>query len=104
MRPTTRAENAAIAMTPTERAENAAIAMRSRDFDYCDRGVCNYGGSAIGLRVPVGISFDFNRVPLDIFIQLVPVIDFVNGDYYDRYRDRAHFGVDLSAGIRYWFK
>ena len=73
-------------------------------FDYCDRGVCTYRGSAIGIRIPIGISFDFNRVPLDIFIQIVPVIDFVNGDYYDRYNDRSHFGVDLSAGIRYWFK
>lgn len=78
--------------------------LRYWDFDYCDRGICTYGGSAIGIRVPVGISFDFNNVPLDIFIQLVPVIDFINGDYYDRYRDRAHLGIDLSAGIRYWFK
>jgi hypothetical protein len=28
----------------------------------------------------------------------------LNGDYYDRYDDRAHFGVDLSVGLRYWFK
>lgn len=80
------------------------VGLRYWNFDYCDRGLCTYGGSAVGIRVPVGISFDFNRVPLDIFIQLVPVIDFVNGDYYDRYRDRAHFGIDLSAGVRYWFK
>ncbi len=80
------------------------VGLRYWRFDYCDRGICDYGGSAVGIRVPLGISFDFNKVPLDIFIQLVPVIDFVNGDYYDRYRDRAHFGVDLSAGIRFWFK
>lgn len=80
------------------------VGLRYWDFDYCDRGLCTYGGSAVGLRVPVGIAFDFNRMPLDIFIQLVPVIDFVNGDYYDRFRDRSHFGIDLSAGIRYWFK
>ena len=78
--------------------------LRFWDFDYCDRDICTYGGSAIGIRIPVGIAFDFNNVPLDIFLQLVPVIDFVRGDYYDRYRDRAHFGIDLSAGIRYWFK
>ncbi len=78
--------------------------LRFWDFDYCDNRVCTYGGSAIGIRIPVGIAFDFNTVPLDIFLQLVPVIDFVRGDYYDRYRDRAHFGIDLSAGIRYWFK
>ncbi len=80
------------------------VGLRYWDFDYCDEGRCIYGGSAIGVRVPVGIAFDFNRTPLDIFIQLVPVLDFVDGDYYDRYRDRSHFGVDLSLGIRYWFK
>ncbi len=80
------------------------VGLRYWDFDYCERGLCNYGGNAVGIRVPVGIAFDFNRAPLDIFIQLVPVLDFVNGDYYDRYRDRSHFGIDLSAGIRYWFK
>ena len=78
--------------------------LRYWDFDYCDNRVCTYGGSAIGIRVPVGVSFDFNTAPLDIFIQLVPVIDFIRGDYYDRYRDRTHFGVDLSLGLRYWFK
>ena len=77
--------------------------LRFWDFDYCDRNVCGFGGSAIGIRVPVGISFDFNNAPLDIFIQLIPVLDFVNGDYYMRYGDREHFGIDLSAGIRYWF-
>ncbi len=80
------------------------VGLRYWDFHYCYQRVCDYGGSAIGLRIPVGISFDFNRVPLDIFLQLVPVIDFVNGDYYDRYRNREHFGVDLSAGVRFWFK
>ena len=80
------------------------VGLRYWDFEYCDRGRCTYGGSAIGIRIPVGISFDFRNVPHDIFIQLVPVFDFVNGDYYDRYNDRAHFGVDLSAGLRFWFK
>jgi len=74
------------------------------DFDYCVNRVCTYQGSAIGVRVPVGIAFDFNNVPLDIFIQLVPVLDFLRGDYYNRYGDRAHFGIDLSIGIRFWFK
>lgn len=78
--------------------------LRFWDFRYCYQQVCDYGGSAIGIRIPFGISFDFNNVPLDIFIQFVPVIDFVYGDYYDRFRDRGHLGIDLSAGIRYWFK
>jgi hypothetical protein len=78
--------------------------LRFWNFNYCDQQVCDNDGSAIGIRLPFGIAFDFNNAPLDIFIQLVPVIDFVNGDYYDRYRDRTHFGIDLSVGIRYWFK
>lgn len=75
------------------------------DFDYCRaRNDCGWGGSALGVRIPLGIAFDFNRVPLDIALNIVPVLDFVRGDYYDRYGDRAHFGIDVSIAIRYWFK
>jgi len=81
--------------------------LRFWNFDYCEPvpgpDVC-YRGSTFGLRIPFGIAFDFNNVPLDIFLQLVPVIDFVNGDYYDRYRDRSHVGIDFSLGFRFWFK
>lgn len=79
------------------------LGLRFWDFDYCVNNFCDYGGSAIGVRMPLGIAFDFNRAPLDIFLQLVPVLDFIRGDYYDRYRDRTHLGIDFSAGIRFWF-
>jgi hypothetical protein len=78
--------------------------LRYWDFAWCDGNNCTFRGSAIGVRVPVGLSFDFNNVPLDIFIQLVPTIDFVSGPYYDRFDRRNHFGVDFSAGIRFWPK
>jgi hypothetical protein len=78
--------------------------LRLWDFNYCYLGNCGYSSSAIGIRVPIGIAFDFNRVPLDFFIQLVPVVDFITGTYYDQYRDRTHLGIDFSVGIRYWFK
>ncbi|HTL34921.1 MAG TPA: hypothetical protein VL326_17450 [Kofleriaceae bacterium] len=78
--------------------------LRFWDFRYCVGNVCDFHGSAVGIRVPVGISFDFNNVPLDIFIQLVPTIDFLSGDYYDRFHDRNHFGIDFSVGLRFWFK
>jgi hypothetical protein len=51
----------------------------------------------IGIRGPVGILFDFTRVPLDAFAEIAPILD---------YRTRGdHFGVDLNAGIgaRYYF-
>jgi hypothetical protein len=68
-------------------------------FDYaCDRFGCDTA-SAIGVRVPVGISFDFNRSPIDIFVQLVPTLDF-----FRSYRDHdVHFGIDGSVGVRFWF-
>jgi hypothetical protein len=80
------------------------VGLRYWDFEYCDEPepYC-YDGSAIGIRVPFGLSLDFNSAPVDIFIQVIPVLDFLSDDYYDRYDDRTHLGVDVSAGIRYWF-
>jgi len=78
--------------------------LRFWDFNYCYQGVCDYAGSAIGIRVPFGIAFDFNNAPVDIFLQLVPVLDFIGGDYYMRYGNREHFGIDGSVGVRFWFK
>jgi hypothetical protein len=56
------------------------------------------GAAAFGLRVPLGIAFDFNNVPLDVFLQLTPTLDFYRG-----YRDDAGFWIDFSLGIRFWF-
>jgi len=70
------------------------------DVDDYSRGNERYRDTfGLGLRVPVGIAFDFTKVPLDIFIQLAFVLDFYTGDYY-----RTVYGdVNGSAGIRYWF-
>jgi Protein of unknown function (DUF3996) len=54
---------------------------------------------ALGFRVPVGVSFDFNTVPIDIFVQVVPVLDFFSG--YTRHSVYVDF--DASIGVRYWF-
>lgn len=51
----------------------------------------------IGVRGPIGILFDFTRVPLDAFAEIAPILDYrTKGDA---------FGVDLNAGIgaRYYF-
>ncbi len=76
------------------------------DFEHCrlpNRRDC-HSGSALGVRVPFGIAFDFNRAPLDIFVQAVPVLDILSASYYREFHDRrGHFGVDGSVGIRYWF-
>lgn len=80
------------------------VGIRYWDFDYCVGNVCDYEGAAIGVRVPIGLAFELNKAPLDIFLQLVPTFDFIQGDYYDRYRERTHLGVDFSVGLRFWIK
>ena len=72
------------------------VGVRVWDFDDRDE----VDGTAIGVRVPLGIAFDFNNIPLDIFIQLTFVVDF----FLDDYRDDS-FGVHLegSCGARFWF-
>ena len=55
--------------------------------------------TALGVRVPIGIAFDFNNVPLDIFVEGALVVDTFldyDGDY-----NRADFNV--AVGFRYWF-
>jgi hypothetical protein len=54
---------------------------------------------AIGFRVPVGVSFDFNTIPLDAFAQIVPVLDIYSG-----YRAHSvYLDLEISVGVRYWF-
>jgi hypothetical protein len=72
------------------------VGLGGRLWDFDDD---NDDGMAFGIRVPLGIAFDFNNVPLDIFIQLTPTLDFYSG-----YDDSAGFWFDFSVGIRYWFK
>jgi hypothetical protein len=59
-------------------------------------------GEALGVRVPVGISFDFNNVPIDIFVEVAFVFDFLFG--YDC-ADCGAFGADFQGafGFRYYF-
>ena len=66
-------------------------------FDYDNKG--NQNGYAFGIRVPIGITFDMNHIPLDFFAQFVPTLDFFhNYDKHDLYVD-----IDFSVGARYWF-
>lgn len=72
------------------------VGFRFFDFDYDDN---NNHGSAFGIRGPVGIAFDFNNVPLDIFFELALVMDFIN---YDNDND-VDVDVNGAIGIRYYF-
>jgi len=47
-----------------------------------------------GVRGPVGISYMFENVPVDIFVEVGPVIDFTPS---------VRGGVTGGIGARYWF-
>ena len=73
------------------------IGIGGRLWDFNDHRF-NDNGFALGVRVPIGIAFDFNKVPLDVFVQLTFVADL----FFD-YRDRFGPHFEGSVGIRYWF-
>ena len=57
------------------------------------------GALDVGLRVPMGLNFDLQRVPLQIFAELalgVPVVT-IDHDHDDL------LAVEGYAGVRYWF-
>jgi hypothetical protein len=68
---------------------------------YCDYYYDDY--TALGVRAPVGIAFDFNNVPIDIFFELALVLD-VLVDYDDRYDEHFLYGdLNGAIGFRYYF-
>ena len=69
------------------------LGLGARVLDFDDGG-----GNALGLRAPVGVAFDFNNVPLDIFIEVALVVDI----FLDR-DDDFDGDLNLALGLRYWF-
>jgi len=69
------------------------VGARYWNFDYT-----HANGYAFGIRAPIGIAFDLNNAPLDIFVQFAFVLDFVHGYTHDVWYDG-----DFSVGIRFWF-
>jgi hypothetical protein len=66
----------------------------------------------LGVRGPIGLLMDFNRVPIDIYLELALVIDLVvfNRDYVgDPYCDRYYYDCydrvtwNAGVGVRYYF-
>jgi hypothetical protein len=53
--------------------------------------------SHLGIRAPLGIMFDFNNVPLDIFLELALVVDLIHDG------NHGYSDVNLSLGLRYYF-
>jgi hypothetical protein len=51
--------------------------------------------SAVGIRVPVGVSYLFAHEPIDLFLEVVPIMDVTPA---------TDLSVNASLGARYYFR
>ena len=86
---------------PFELPLYVGLGVRYWQFGYaCDpNGNRCVDASAFGIRIPIGLDFDFNNVPLDVFLQVVPTLDF----FHNYTNHGVGFPFDFSVGVRYWF-
>ena len=54
----------------------------------------NHGDDQVGIRVPVGVSYIFDKAPVDIFLEVAPIIDFTPS---------IRGGFTAGIGARFWF-
>lgn len=52
-------------------------------------------GNSIGVRVPVGLAYEFSRAPFDVFLEIVPIVD-ISPD--------TRFTFNSAIGVRYYIK
>ena len=48
----------------------------------------------VGVRVPIGLDYLFGSAPIDIFVEVVPVLDLIPS---------TNFNLNGGIGIRFWF-
>lgn len=55
----------------------------------------------LGLRIVVGVLFDFRTIPLDVFIEGAPIVEWK----FTSLEDEAGFGlgINVAGGVRYYF-
>ena len=54
----------------------------------------DHHGNDVGVRVPVGVSYIFDQLPVDIFAEIGPAIDVA---------PNVHGEITGGVGLRYWF-
>jgi len=52
------------------------------------------GRADLAFRFPVGLAYQFDRAPLDVFLEFAPAIGLLPATYFD---------IDGGLGMRYWF-
>ena len=48
----------------------------------------------VGIRIPIGVTYIFENKPLDLFIEVVPILDVV---------PETDLRLNAALGIRYYF-
>jgi len=48
----------------------------------------------VGVRIPVGLDYQFANAPIDIFLEIVPILDLIPSTDFD---------LGGGLGIRFWF-
>ena len=49
----------------------------------------------LGVRVPLGLAYLFQTAPVDIFLEVVPILDFI---------PKTDFRINAALGARYYFQ
>jgi len=49
----------------------------------------------IGIRIPLGVAYEFAEVPFDVFFEVVPIIDLIPASGFD---------MNAAIGIRYYLE
>lgn len=49
----------------------------------------------VGVRIPVGMAYEFQNAPFDVFIEVVPLLDLAPD---------TEFGFNGAVGFRYYFE
>jgi len=52
------------------------------------------GKTRVGVRIPLGLAYLFEKVTLDLFVEVVPVLDLV---------PETEFDLNAAIGLRYFF-
>ena len=68
------------------------IKLRNNDNNFDDNNDKN--DSKVGIRIPLGLNYMFSGVPIDVFLEIVPVMDIIPS---------TEFGFNGSIGARYFF-
>lgn len=49
----------------------------------------------LAIRIPVGLAFEPSSLPIDVFVEVVPMLDLVPS---------SEFSFNAAVGVRYYFK